>query len=103
MEAARRRSRLNLRSGSEGVGRRRSGHTGKSRSQMTYSKGASQGAAYYDGYEGDHNWVVSHRTDDHITYTRRDSSSSSHGQGQGQPGELRRLGTGSDSVSDRMN
>lgn len=81
------RSRLDVRSGVES-GRR-----------MTYNRVTAPPTPKmnYDGYDGDHLWQVSHRTDDHITYTRRGSS-----QGQGQTGELRRLGSGRDSVSIRL-
>ncbi|XP_021944800.1 uncharacterized protein LOC110843162 [Folsomia candida] len=48
--------------------------------------------------DGDHLWSISHRTDDQITYTRRGSS----GHTQGQPGELRRLGSGRDAVLARV-
>jgi len=72
-----------------------------------------------DGYEGDHLWKVTHRTDDHITYTKRNASGSSwsqqgggqssslslsQGQGEqiGHQGQLTRFGIGSDSVLARV-
>jgi hypothetical protein len=82
-----------VRSGVEGSGQRKGDSAG-----LTSQTQGQLRASNNDGYTGDHLWKVHHRTDDHITYTRRNSGSVS--QGQGQLGDLRRIGgSGSDSVS----
>lgn len=52
-------------------------------------------------HEGNYFWMVSHRSDDHITYRRRsnDTGRSSQGTEDLAQGELRQIGSGSDTVS----